>query len=273
MLSTGLFSDMQRIADKIKWDVENQLQEAFKTFEVVEDLSPSVQDENNVYYRMKIRTDDNGHVKVKTLQKDPGSDWKVNVEEFDRGNKAIEGGKSKSLEKPDQFIKDMQRISDRIKRDVESQLQSVFKTFDITENRLKIKTDENDQVQVKTLQNTPKSDVNVQVEKFNKGEESLEAPKTKEKKVTPKQDSFFQDIQSMTDRIRSNVESQLQRAFKTFEVLENRMKITTDNNGQVEVKASETEPGKDWKVEVEDYKRGDKPSEAGKEGQQKTAVH
>jgi len=285
MLSTGfgsMFTDMQRIADEIKWNVENQLQEAFKTFEVTENLTPSTQDEKNAYYRFKIKTDDNGHVRVKTMQKEPGSDWKVQVEEYDRGNKPIESQKTSKqlLDKPDTFLQDVQRMSDRIKRDVESQLQQVFKTFDVMENRLKIKTDDNGQVKVKTLQDTPKSDVKVQIEGFKKGEESEETvEKTKESKESTlkkqqvqKGDSFFSDIQRLTDEIRENVEKQMQRAFKTFEAVENRLKIKTDDNGEVQVKASEQEAGKDWKVEVENFNRGEKPLEGSKEGGKKEAM-
>ena len=93
MLSTNtgsIFNDMQRIADKIKNNVESQLNEAFRTFEVVEDLSTDkLANDPNSYCRMKIKTDDNGHVKVKTMQKDPGTDWDVEVEEYDKGSKAL----------------------------------------------------------------------------------------------------------------------------------------------------------------------------------------
>ena len=103
MLSTNtgsLFKDMQRIADKIKSDVENQLHEAFRTFEVIEDMTPEkLGNDENAFYRMKIKTDDNGHVKVKTMQKDPGTDWKVEVEEYDKGSKSIEGSKEKNPQK------------------------------------------------------------------------------------------------------------------------------------------------------------------------------
>jgi len=181
MLSTtGLLSDMQKIADKIKRDVESQLNEAFRTFEVIEDMTPKMQDEKNMCCRMMIKTDDNGHVKVKTMRKDPGSDWKVEVEEYDRGNKAMESGSQmKSLGMQDSFCKDMQRMSSKIKRDVERQLNRAFKTFDVMENRMMIRTDDG-QIQVRAMQDEPSSELKVTVEDQTKGKKSMEGMKSME---------------------------------------------------------------------------------------------
>jgi len=273
MLSTtgSIFSDMQRIADKIKWDVESQLNEAFRTFDVIEDLTPKMQDEKNTYCRMRIRTDDNGHVKVKTMQKDPGSDWKVEVEEYDRGNKPIEAGKESNLALgPESFFKDMQSMSKRLKRDVEKQLKRAFRTFDVLENRLKIKTDNNGEVNVKAMQDKPNSELEVQVQDYEKGKQLGEQKVQKKKPFLTESEPLFQDLQSMADKIQKRVEQQLNEAFKTFEVIENRLKIKTDDNGQVQVKASQNEAGTEAKVEVEEVKRGEAPSQGKEPAQQRT---
>ena len=85
----NLFKQMQSLADSIKSDVEKQLNESFKQFEVLE--HKALEDPDNTSYFMKVKTDDNGHVKVKTTRHEPGQDWKTTVQEYDRGN-AIEGG-------------------------------------------------------------------------------------------------------------------------------------------------------------------------------------
>lgn len=289
---------MQKIADKIKRDVENQLNEDFRTFEVIENMTPKMQDEKNMCYRMKIKTDDNGHVKVKTMQKDPGSDWKVEVEEYDRGSKSMKSGSQiQSLGMQDSLCKDMMRMSSKIKRDVERQLSTAFKTFEVMENRMMIMTDDG-QVQVKAMQNEPNSEMKVEVEgkSMSTGKKSMEGMKGMEtgtmqtgsmqkgsmqtgsmqtgsmqKGMMMQQDSIMKDMQCMANRIKEMVEKQLSQVFKTFEVMENRMMIKTDDNGQVKVRTTMCEP--DAKIEVEEFKRGDMPMGGSKEAsQQKTMV-
>jgi frataxin-like iron-binding protein CyaY len=274
MLSTGtesLFRDMQKIANKIKSDVERQLSRDFKTFDVIEDLTPSIRPDERSYYRMKIRTDDNGHVRVKTMQKDPGSDWKVEVEEYDRGDKkSLEQSKEKGQKQLD-YYKDTQSVANRIRSDIEKQLNEAFKTFEVFENRFAIKTDNNGQLKVRTSQKDAESNLNVEVEKFEKGGKELEEPKKK----SFMQPDFFRDMQDMANRIKSDVENQLNQAFKTFEVFENRLRIKTDNNGELKVKASQSESGSGVKVDVEEYNKGSRiPGEAGFEkGGKMTVEH
>jgi len=286
--TTGMLSDMQKIAEMIKSNVETQLNQSFRTFDVIEDMTPKMQDDKNMCYRMMIRTDDNGHVKVKTMRKDPGMDWKVEVEEYDKGNKSMEyGSQMKSLGMQDSFFKDMQCMSSKIKRDVERQLNKAFKTFDVMENMMMIKADDN-MLQVKAMQDEPTSELKVQVEGQMKGKKSMEGVKSMEKGTMQsgsmmqtgtgsmqkgmmmQSDSIMKDMQSMADRIKQMVEKQMNQVFMTFEMMENKMKIKTDGNGEVQVKAMQGEP--DAKVEVEGFKRGDMPMEGSKETQQKTMV-
>ena len=83
------FNQMQDIANSIRSDVEKQLSQSFKQFDVLE--HQALEDPEHTSYFMKVKTDDNGHVKVKTTRHEPGSDWKTTVQEYDRGN-ALEGG-------------------------------------------------------------------------------------------------------------------------------------------------------------------------------------
>jgi len=83
--------EMQTFANSIKKEVESILGRNFDMFDLFE--STASLDPENTWYRMLIRVDDNGHLKVKTLRKDPGQDWDVRLEEFDRGQ-GIEQGRS-----------------------------------------------------------------------------------------------------------------------------------------------------------------------------------
>jgi len=71
--------------------MKKQLNQAFNTFEVVEHLPPQIDDPEHTSYRMKVKVDDNGHVRLKTVEKEPGQDWDVHVEEYDRGDKKAIG--------------------------------------------------------------------------------------------------------------------------------------------------------------------------------------
>jgi len=90
-------SSIQKLADRIKCDVEKSLNRSFGMFDVME-FHPIMTDKDHTSYYMRIKTDDNGHVRVKTIKKEPGSDWKTHVEEYQRGKPTIEGEKKPGLE-------------------------------------------------------------------------------------------------------------------------------------------------------------------------------
>ena len=50
-------------------------------------------DPEHTTFRMKTVINDNGHVTVKTVRKDPGSEWKTHMRQYNAGN-AIEGNHS-----------------------------------------------------------------------------------------------------------------------------------------------------------------------------------
>jgi len=141
MLSThtgSIFSDMHRMFDRIRDEIENDFREAFRPLEEIEHRSsplsllpfrdftrpalssstwidpfrelreaerlvkpfldfkplqdididkltpPKIEDEEHTYYKMKVLTDNNGHVKTKMMEKEPGKEWQVKTEEYDR---------------------------------------------------------------------------------------------------------------------------------------------------------------------------------------------
>jgi len=82
------FVRTQRMIDSMKTDFENHFNRTLDTFKTFEHKALLEDPEHTWYFRKSIM-DDNGHVRVKTVQKEPKSDWKVNVEEYDRDNAAV----------------------------------------------------------------------------------------------------------------------------------------------------------------------------------------
>lgn len=96
--SESIFADMQRVADGIKKEVESQLKETFSTFEVVEHL-PAEMNDPEMSYRMRVKVDNDGHIKVKTVKKDHNTDWLVNIEKYEKGEeKRVENGRQEKIE-------------------------------------------------------------------------------------------------------------------------------------------------------------------------------
>ena len=101
------------------------------------------------------------------------------------------------------------------------------------------------------------------------------------------QQQISQEIKKIADKIRPDVEKQLNLKFNNWNVLDFErfptdvqhtsyyLKIGTDNNGHVRLRATETEDKGDWKFEVEEYDRGNVPINAdqyirGKESSQQS---
>jgi len=210
------FRKMQLMSDRIRRDVEETLNRSFNTWDLLDFSLPL--DEKNDYYRMKIRTDDNGHVKVKTIEKEPGKPEKVHVEEYDKGSKALEqqqraenkeqpksdmisiekdkndqlkttseGGETREVSELADFeksFKKMQEIADHIREDVESRLGMPFTTWNLLDYsfpidpeksyvRMKIKTDDNGHVRVKTAKKEPGKPWDVNIEEYNRGDKGM----------------------------------------------------------------------------------------------------
>ena len=155
--------DIQNIASRIRRDVEHSLNRGFNRWDLFE-CEPVVYDPAHTTYHMKMLTDDNGHVKVKTVKKDPSHDWETTVEEYDRGvpinqnsalqgeqNKALQGSQNQNLQgdvahtsqhhhghhslqhHQELFNQEMRDFANSFKRDIESTLNRNFNTWDLGE--------------------------------------------------------------------------------------------------------------------------------------------
>jgi len=111
------FDSIQHLADNIKNDVERELNKTFETFDVMEHY-PILTDPEHTSYYMRVKTDDNGHVRVKTIKKDPQSDWQTHVEEYYRGKAALEDQNKK---KKPEALKNSPRSSQASERKPQQQ--------------------------------------------------------------------------------------------------------------------------------------------------------
>jgi len=199
------FRHIQSISDQIRRDVERTLQRSFQTWDVLEHTLPI---DDNAYYKMKIRVDDNGHVKVKTAQKEPGKDWEVHVEEYNRG-KAIADDSRKMLEQD----------KDRGDR----------KMIKAPHETLATKSDNSNLAK--------KPDTHSRVGGSNP---------VRDRELAHIDSLFNTKFQSIADSIKKDVESMLDRTFKVFDVFEHstsssnkddkkdyNMKIKVDDEGHV----------------------------------------
>ena len=80
-------------------ELDSEFSRRFQEIEMESQNPPKIDKDANVYYKMIMKTDNNGEVKVKTMEKEPGSEWKVTTEEYKRGDKAIEDSRSEAQQK------------------------------------------------------------------------------------------------------------------------------------------------------------------------------
>jgi len=95
----ALFRSIQSLFGSIKNDAERELNRSFETFDVMEH-HPILTDPEHTSYYMRVKTDDNGHVRIKTMKKEPNCDWQTHVEEYHKGKPTLESSqkKNKSIE-------------------------------------------------------------------------------------------------------------------------------------------------------------------------------
>ena len=77
------FDAIERYADEMRANMDRQFKMAEENKEY-----PTLRDPENTSYFMRMETNDNGNVKVKTMQKTPGTDWVTKFEEYKRNNNA-----------------------------------------------------------------------------------------------------------------------------------------------------------------------------------------
>jgi len=188
----SLNEEIQKIADKIKGDVEKELNQVFQKFKVTEHQALKNEKEpEKTSYAMKVETDDDSHLKLKTCQKDQFSGWITDVDESFRAISPFEN-LLRSFDSSRTGFNSIQQLANCIKQDVEKELNKNFQKFDVIEYHpiltdpehtsyyMRLKTDDNGHVTVKTIKKTPKSDWETHVEEYERGKPSL-GDKSKEK--------------------------------------------------------------------------------------------
>jgi len=219
-------SDILSLSNRIRNDVESSLDRIFNRWDLVE-YDPIKYDPNTCTYHMKILTDDNGHVRVKTIRKDPGKDWDVHIEEFDRG-KALTGSHHQALTHEGSQGQRMQQESQGQLSGQSRQTQSLG------------------QGSLQQQQQQPRD-----LSKPGGGEMS-------------KQDCD-KEMQKIANSIKKDVESTLGQFFNTWELIDYdpllfnpdhatyHLKIKTDDNGHVTVKTAKKSPGQPWTTRVKEF--------------------
>jgi len=185
--------------------------------------------------------------------------------------------------------KEIQNIAEKVKSRVEKELNKVFKTFKVCESKpipaekpetgcysMKVKTssDGKEEVKVHARQDEPGGEWLAEVEEFFGG-------------VNPFENFFtpfdshrvgFHSAQSLADSLKNDIERELNRPFKIFDVMDYHpilladpentsyyMRIKTDHNGQVRINTYRKKPGSKWETHVEEYKKGQHRLEGKKE--------
>ena len=77
------FNAMERYAEDMRADMDRH-------FKMAEEKQEYPELPENTSYFMRMETNDNGNVKVKTMKKVPGTDWVTKFEEYKNGRSAIE---------------------------------------------------------------------------------------------------------------------------------------------------------------------------------------
>jgi len=91
------FDSLQSLADEIKQDMDKCFKESAESFEGKEEY-PTLADPDHTTYYKRVETNDNGHIRIKTISKKPGSDWETKIEEHQGGKPAIEAEGKQALE-------------------------------------------------------------------------------------------------------------------------------------------------------------------------------
>jgi len=179
--------EVQKIADKIKSNVEKELNQVFNRFQVVEHNPITNGDPNQTSYSMKVNTGDKdqGHVRLRATQRDPFGDWDTSIDEFFRPRSPFDHMLS-TFDPLRTGFGNIQSLADQIKADVEKDLNRTFETFDVMEHHpiltdpehtsyyMRVKTDDNGHVRVKTIKKEPNSDWQTHVEEYNRGKPAVE---------------------------------------------------------------------------------------------------
>jgi hypothetical protein len=136
--------------------------------------------DENTFYRMKMMVDDNGHVKVKTAQKEPGKEWDIQTKEYDRkGN-----------------------MKDAIEHENSKQKVEALEGKKKGDEKVDMKKAENETTNMKASEDV----ANTKLEKIQK-----------ENKVSKREKSDFDEIESIFDSINRDFETNFRKTFGFFD--------------------------------------------------------
>jgi len=66
-----------------------KMEQEMQAFEELEKNPPQLEDPEHTSCFMRVMTNDNGHVKVKTMKKTPETEWETHIDEYQRGNPSL----------------------------------------------------------------------------------------------------------------------------------------------------------------------------------------
>jgi len=200
---------MSSLANWLRRDFENTFPRGFQTFDMLEnDYRPRV--DENTYYRMKQIVDNNGQVKVKTAVKEPGKEWNICVEEYNRDNaNAIEQDKSqKKVEALEQGKTDNARTN-----------AETNKTVNPKETEAPTKAEVKEQT-VNTAESNAKDTKANATDASSKAEnpDSLKRnSKEENRELSNRNESHYDELQTIVDSMERNFENALRRTLGMFE--------------------------------------------------------
>ncbi len=183
MQTENIFEDVQKIADKIKSDVEKQLNQSFERFRVVEnEMLKDETNPNKTSYLMKVNTDNNEskYLSLRATPKDSGSGFTSTIEELFSARSPFEDLLTK-FDTSKTGVNSIQQLANRIQKDVEKDLKRSFSMFDVldyhpiltdpkhTSYYIRIKIDDNGYLRVKTIRKEPGKDFETHIEEYHKG--------------------------------------------------------------------------------------------------------
>jgi len=203
---------------------------------------------------MKILTDDNGHVRVKSVKKDPGHDWETHIEEYDRGY---------ALEQPQRQALQQESSQGQHQQQQQGSLQG--------------------QSAQQTLEGQSQQQLSGQSSQNLQSQQQNPQQSLQQYRSTDVMD-IENDIRNIANTIKKDVESSLGQFFHRWDVFDYtplwfdpdstsyRMKILTDNNGHVNVRTMRKEPGQPWETRIEEFYNtkhtlGDKSQQKAVQGQ------
>jgi len=193
------FMRMNLLSNALRRELMYNFNRKIPAFDVVDYYQdPRVSD--NVSYQMRFEVNDNGNIKIKTVSKEPGKEWNVKVEEYCE-NKTQQ---KDSLE---------QKKSDKNPEAIE---QTKIDNMKVNSNTSETTKNEQENVKKDNMKNTPEAETKETTKQENKQEQKPEKSE-QSREVSRRQESSFDEIQSIFNSIERDFEDSLRRSFGYFE--------------------------------------------------------